>query len=103
MTNETVSDILIGIKKELSSDLEYHLKDMRYTKETSFDDDFFTFQYKDWNNPEDTFVTAFMTYLLSVVKYNQYGFIRISTEPGDVEIHGNLENFGISYTQEVHY
>jgi hypothetical protein len=96
------SDILVGIKKEHSSNFESYLKDMFYTKETAFDNDFYKFKYVGWND-DNQFSTNLMNFLLADVKYNQYGFIRIGSEPGDVEIHGNLDNFGITYHQEVHY
>lgn len=102
MGDENVSRILIGIDAKFSSELEKRLVGRSYNKEICFDKDFFTLVWIDWNAGDDL-ENNLMDFLLNIVKYDYFGFIRIGEPPGDIEIHGNVGNFGITFSQEYHY
>lgn len=98
-----ISKVVIGIKKELSNDLESFLSGMYYTKDVMPTGDYFSFDYEDWANCDDPWPSALMTYLFSVVGMDNYGFIRLGDEPDDSEIHGDINAFNIKFNREVLY
>lgn len=98
-----VSNVLIAIVKELSGDLESLLTGMRYTKEVTDHGDFYSFDYSEWNHPDDPWPSAIMTFLFSVVGMSNYAFVRMGEEATENEVHGDLESFGVSFIREVAY
>ena len=99
-----MSEILIVVPPCLANDIESYLEGLAYSKIVKPDSGVaFEFDYESWGDPEDTFPPSLMTYLFSVVGMESYAFVRLGSEPDDVEIHGNLDGFNVHVHTEVSY
>lgn len=95
------SKIIIGITKNHTNEVEQQLQGIRYRKEVTSQHDYFMFDYYDWDDPDDGFPTTLMTYLIAVIQYNSFGFIRLGEEPDDTEIHGDIDLMNIRLTRTI--
>lgn len=93
--------IVIGIKHEFASDIEEFLEQHTYDKYSRNSGIYFSFEAKNWQHPNDPGPSSLMNHLFLDVGYDNYGFVRLGEEVGDIEVHGEIENFDIDIQRAV--
>ncbi len=96
-----MDNFVIGLNKDAAPQVEAFLENMDYDKNVRGNNAYINFESDDWQQPNNPFASNLMTYLFVNVGLDNYGFVRMGEDVSDNEIHGTLDNFGLSFTRTV--
>ncbi len=93
--------IVIGVEHDFASGVEEYLEQHTYDKYSRNSGIYFSFDAENWHHPNDPGPASLMNHLFLDVGYENYGFVRMGTDPQDIEVHGEIENFDIDIQRAV--
>ena len=89
-------NIVIGIDKNKSLDLERFIDNVDYVKFVNDEKVHIRMDVENWNHPNNPLPSTLNSYLALVIGEDNYGFIRLGNALDDIEIHGSIEKFNMT-------